>query len=165
MEEVKAHQILRDPWFPYENHLKSKGEWLKVDHDEDGDSSHEGSSVSLSSCDTIDDVSSTSPPSSSGSLYDLSELMLELPVKRGLSKFYQGKSESFTSLSRVTSVEDLAKNCRRKTKSPKRSRILPRPIISKAKKLDTDKKRLGTLIRSSRQKENGVLIHPYIDSI
>lgn len=29
--------------------------------------------------------------------------------RRGLSKFYQGKSQSFTSLSRVMSIEDLAK--------------------------------------------------------
>lgn len=29
--------------------------------------------------------------------------------RRGLSKFYQGKSQSFTSLAKVTSLEDLAK--------------------------------------------------------
>lgn len=42
--------------------------------------------------------------------------------RRGLSKFYEGKSQSFTSLSRVTSLEDLAKKespYRRKMKSCK----------------------------------------------
>ena len=30
-------------------------------------------------------------------------------IKKGLSKYYNGKSQSFTSISEVTSVEDLAK--------------------------------------------------------
>ncbi|KAJ8638626.1 hypothetical protein MRB53_012893 [Persea americana] len=53
---------------------------------------------------------STSPQfSSDGPLYELSELMAHLPIKRGLSKHYQGKSQSFTSLSNVRCTEDLAK--------------------------------------------------------
>lgn len=32
--------------------------------------------------------------------------------RRGLSKFYQGKSQSFTSLAKVSSLEDLAKKVR-----------------------------------------------------
>ncbi|PHT47062.1 hypothetical protein CQW23_11270 [Capsicum baccatum] len=74
------------------------------------------SSISNGSCssslDTTDDASSSPSscsPNSDGALYDLSSLMSQLPIKRGLSKFYQGKSQSFTSLSRVTSLEDLAK--------------------------------------------------------
>ncbi|TXG68808.1 hypothetical protein EZV62_003743 [Acer yangbiense] len=35
--------------------------------------------------------------------------MSQLPIKRGLSKYFQGKSQSFTCLSRVMSIEDLAK--------------------------------------------------------
>ncbi|CAL0324019.1 unnamed protein product [Lupinus luteus] len=55
---------------------------------------------------------STSPSShSNGPLYELSELMNHLPIKRGLSMFYQGKAQSFTSLARVESVEDLPKKC------------------------------------------------------
>ncbi|CAN8301706.1 unnamed protein product [Cochlearia groenlandica] len=54
-----------------------------------------------------DDVSSSS--SSNGPLDDLSDLMSHLPIKRGLSKFYQGKSQSFTSLANVKSLEDLMK--------------------------------------------------------
>ncbi|KAK1377668.1 Oxidative stress [Heracleum sosnowskyi] len=53
--------------------------------------------------------SSTSTSSLSGPLYELSELMDHLPVKRGLSKFFKGKSQSFTSLASVKSLEDLAK--------------------------------------------------------
>nr|GMC91397.1 Prespore protein like [Ipomoea batatas]GMC96876.1 Prespore protein like [Ipomoea batatas] len=42
-------------------------------------------------------------------LQDMSTLLQELPFKRGLSKHYNGKSQSFTSLSNVRSLEDLAK--------------------------------------------------------
>ncbi|KAK1358345.1 Oxidative stress 3 [Heracleum sosnowskyi] len=63
---------------------------------------------SLTSLDTEDDASS-SPPNSSGSLFDLSDLIPQLPIKKGLSKFYQGKSQSYTNLSRVKSIEDLPK--------------------------------------------------------
>ncbi|KAJ3686430.1 hypothetical protein LUZ61_015594 [Rhynchospora tenuis] len=46
---------------------------------------------------------------SNGPLYELSSLLTQLPFRRGLSKFYTGKSQSFTSLSDATNVEDLAK--------------------------------------------------------
>ncbi|TXG61484.1 hypothetical protein EZV62_012847 [Acer yangbiense] len=52
---------------------------------------------------------SSSSSSSNGPLYELSALMAQLPIKRGLSKFYQGKSQSFTSLVNVNNIEDLAK--------------------------------------------------------
>ncbi|XP_021765364.1 uncharacterized protein LOC110729886 [Chenopodium quinoa] len=73
---------------------------------EDSNNSKESSSSDL-----LDDASSTSssPSSPNGPLYELSELMNQLPIKRGLSKFYQGKSQSFTSLAKVASLEDLAK--------------------------------------------------------
>ncbi|KAJ8531449.1 hypothetical protein K7X08_026883 [Anisodus acutangulus] len=58
----------------------------------------------------------TSPSSSSsrnehkiGALQNMSSLLQELPFKRGLSKHYNGKSQSFTSLSNVISLEDMAK--------------------------------------------------------
>ncbi|KAJ0677472.1 hypothetical protein HanRHA438_Chr12g0541181 [Helianthus annuus] len=71
-------------------------------------------SSSFSSCssfDTQDDASSSSSSlnSNGSSVLDLSDLMTQLPIKRGLSKFYHGKSESFTSLARVMSIEDLPK--------------------------------------------------------
>ncbi|KAL8532254.1 hypothetical protein ACS0TY_008745 [Phlomoides rotata] len=39
----------------------------------------------------------------------MSSLLLQLPIKKGLSKHYNGKSQSFTSLSNVKCVEDLVK--------------------------------------------------------
>ncbi|PWA81547.1 hypothetical protein CTI12_AA185030 [Artemisia annua] len=101
-----------------------------------------GSSSSLSyfssssSLDTLDDASSSSAHSSRSSLYDLSDLMSHLPIKRGLSKFYHGKSDSFTSLARVTSIEDLPKKEKvpyKKMKNSYKSHTLPKPIISKKK--------------------------------
>ncbi|KAI4380004.1 hypothetical protein MLD38_006238 [Melastoma candidum] len=44
-----------------------------------------------------------------GPLCELSDLMTHLPIKRGLSRHYSGKSQSFTSLASVRSLEDLAK--------------------------------------------------------
>ncbi|XP_057433890.1 protein OXIDATIVE STRESS 3-like [Lotus japonicus] len=77
-----------------------------------------GSSSSMES-DSFDEVTSPASPSSSSSsttdllasdpLSDMSSLLQQLPMKRGLSKFYQGKSQSFTSLAKVESLEDLAK--------------------------------------------------------
>ncbi|KAI4350781.1 hypothetical protein L6164_005197 [Bauhinia variegata] len=64
--------------------------------------------------------SSSSSILSNGPLYELSELMTQLPIKRGLSMFYQGKAQSFTSLARVQSIEDLPK----KTK-PYRKKMKP----------------------------------------
>ncbi|XVF26862.1 hypothetical protein REPUB_Repub14bG0056100 [Reevesia pubescens] len=69
-----------------------------------------------SSSDLLDDASSSSSTSNSssstncnGPLYELSDLMAQLPIKRGLSKYFQGKSQSFTSLSSVKTIEELAK--------------------------------------------------------
>ncbi|KAJ8766702.1 hypothetical protein K2173_005313 [Erythroxylum novogranatense] len=71
----------------------------------------------------ISSSSSTSTSLSSsiyanGPLYDLSKLITQLPIKRGLSKFYQGKSQSYTSLGSVKSIEDLAKKA-----TPHRSKM------------------------------------------
>ncbi|KAL8189336.1 hypothetical protein R6Q57_028902 [Mikania cordata] len=109
--------------------------------------SSSSSSSSFSSCsslDTADDASSSSLASSSSSSLDLSDLMITLPIKRGLSKFYQGKSESFTSLARVMSIEDLPKrmnnyynnpyNKMKKLKANSKSHgggLDPKPIITK----------------------------------
>ncbi|KAL1829244.1 hypothetical protein ACET3Z_007656 [Daucus carota] len=118
-----------------------------------------------SSLDTSDDASSSSYSSanSSGSLYDLSDLMSQLPFKRGLSKFYEGKSQSFTCLSRVGSIEELAKkesayNNRRKLLNGCKSYggglnnyklyNLPKPVISK-------KKSRGLLSSSSLSNRKG----------
>ncbi|CAH8317905.1 unnamed protein product [Eruca vesicaria subsp. sativa] len=63
-----------------------------------------------------DSSDSTEDPSSSfssnGAFDDLSDLISQLPTireKKGLSKYYKGKSESFTSLANVTCLTDLVK--------------------------------------------------------
>ncbi|KAF5750183.1 hypothetical protein HS088_TW03G00516 [Tripterygium wilfordii] len=59
---------------------------------------------------------------SSVSFHDMSNLLQHLPFKRGLSRHYQGKSQSFTSLLSVKCIEDLAKPenpCKKKIKSSK----------------------------------------------
>ncbi|CAL9100338.1 unnamed protein product [Musa acuminata var. zebrina] len=53
--------------------------------------------------------SPSSKPASDGPLREMSSLMEQLPIKRGLSKYYQGKSQSYTSLAAVSSIEDLPK--------------------------------------------------------
>ncbi|XAR50692.1 hypothetical protein NMG60_11005089 [Bertholletia excelsa] len=108
-----------------------------------------GSSSSMSdmaddACSSLDSHNSSSSSSSSaGPLSDLSDLMTQLPIKRGLSKFYNGKSQSYTCLARVTSVEDLPKKetpYRRKMNSSKsyaggldtyKLYTHPKPAISK----------------------------------
>ncbi|KAL0462486.1 UNVERIFIED_CONTAM: hypothetical protein Slati_0136200 [Sesamum latifolium] len=55
-------------------------------------------------------TTSSSSSSSSSPLQDMSSLLQQLPLKRGLSKHYNGKSQSFTSLSNVRSLEDLRKH-------------------------------------------------------
>ncbi|XP_072958886.1 uncharacterized protein [Typha angustifolia] len=54
-------------------------------------------------------VSNTWQKDSDGPLYELSSLISPLPVRKGLSKYFQGKSQSFTSLSDARCIEDLAK--------------------------------------------------------
>ncbi|XP_022965955.1 uncharacterized protein LOC111465679 [Cucurbita maxima] len=92
-------------------------------------------------------LSSLSSSQSSGPLYELSELMANLPIKRGLSKFYNGKSQSFTSVASAKSLEDLAKKVnnnnitsqRKKMKSCKsygggldaQRSYSPKPLIAK----------------------------------
>ncbi|KAK6914809.1 hypothetical protein RJ641_019926 [Dillenia turbinata] len=101
-----------DPWIDMEVHEDSMGTTSSISF-EDSSSSSIGSPSSL---DLLEDASSSSPTTSSPSssvsddpLFHISGLMDQLPIKRGLSKFFQGKSQSFTSLSKVSSIEDLAK--------------------------------------------------------
>ncbi|XP_023524906.1 uncharacterized protein LOC111788696 [Cucurbita pepo subsp. pepo] len=72
---------------------------------------------SNSSDDACSSTSNSSSPSN-GALEDFTELFAQLPIKRGLSMFYEGKSQSFTSLSSVRSIEDLPKK-----RSPYSSRL------------------------------------------
>ncbi|XP_022987891.1 uncharacterized protein LOC111485297 [Cucurbita maxima] len=96
------------------------------------------SSSSSSSLDMVEDAVSPVTSSSNGPLYELSELMVHLPMKRGLSRYYDGKSESFTSLASVERLEDLAKRVSPITKKFKSCKsfdghksIIPRANIAK----------------------------------
>ncbi|KAG6395766.1 hypothetical protein SASPL_141890 [Salvia splendens] len=104
-----SHNMLQDSWIQYEE-SESISATSSSSIGEDSDASN-GSSITSS--DTVDDASSSSSSLNSSrsgaALYDLSDIMDQLPIKRGLSQFYQGKSESFTSISRVASIEDLVK--------------------------------------------------------
>ncbi|XP_021723520.1 uncharacterized protein LOC110690922 [Chenopodium quinoa] len=90
-------------------------------------------SNSSSSSDLMEDATSTSSSSTDGPLFHLSDLMDKLPIKKGLSKYYSGKSESFTSLASVENLEDLVKreNPYRKKMKLCRSYFSPKPTISK----------------------------------
>lgn len=127
---------------------QKQGDMIMEDDQDSSLGDSRSSNESSSSSDMVDDASSSpscsSPTSSnSGPLYELSELMAQLPIKRGLSKYFQGKSQSFTSFSRVKSTEDLAKKqtpCRSKKMKAKSNgfgldsyllHTLPRATISK----------------------------------
>ncbi|KAK1324982.1 hypothetical protein QJS10_CPA01g00169 [Acorus calamus] len=99
-------------------HLQSNhGTMVDDDDEEIGSPSSDGfsgDSTVSSSTDFTDDA--TSPPSDSpqtphdvGPLFEMSSLVQQLPLKRGLSKHYQGKSKSFTSFLSVSCMEELVK--------------------------------------------------------
>ncbi|KAF5810305.1 hypothetical protein HanXRQr2_Chr04g0167871 [Helianthus annuus] len=110
--------------------------------------------------DSFDSSSSTEDASSSSScspLFELSDLMAQLPIKRGISKFYQGKSESFSSLTSVKSVADLAKKekyCFKSRSSMKRygqtqsQRLSPKATIAKNKKGSSSTSTKGSMFSS-----------------
>ncbi|XP_008798584.1 uncharacterized protein LOC103713433 [Phoenix dactylifera] len=106
---------------------------------EDADELRESASLSNDSSDSMfssssnltDDATSSSPKSfspssnssklnSDGPLFELSSLMAQLPIRRGLSKYFQGKSQSFTSLSDARCIDDLAKK-----ETPYKKRMKP----------------------------------------
>ncbi|KQK05307.1 uncharacterized protein LOC100823048 [Brachypodium distachyon] len=51
----------------------------------------------------------------SDSVYDMSGMTAQLPAKKGLSMYYQGKSQSFACMTEVRSLEDLQKKEKKKT--------------------------------------------------
>ncbi|KAJ9547833.1 hypothetical protein OSB04_020376 [Centaurea solstitialis] len=149
MGEVEKRQICQE--MGLKDDEKNGVQWVLMEakddvcrYDIDGSDSEDLDESSSSSSETIEDASSSSSSSSYGPLFELSELMAELPIKRGISKFYQGKSESFASLTSVKSIEDLAKkgkySCRsrRSMKSSyggvQSQRLSPKATISKNKK-------------------------------
>ncbi|KAL8037696.1 hypothetical protein ABFX02_11G054600 [Erythranthe guttata] len=88
--------------------------WGIIKKDEENcESDMEYSSSSAAADESTDDTSSSSSSDSNscggGPLFHLAELMSQLPIKRGLSKYYHGKSQTFGSLASVESVDDLGK--------------------------------------------------------
>ncbi|XP_039143683.1 uncharacterized protein LOC120280806 [Dioscorea cayenensis subsp. rotundata] len=81
------------------------GEGMKNNESFSSDSDDSILSTSSELTEEEDDTASTTI----GPNFELSSLMDQLPIKRGLSKYYQGKSQSFTSLSNVRYLEDLPK--------------------------------------------------------
>ncbi|KAM3375031.1 putative protein TPRXL [Capsicum galapagoense] len=141
-------RMCQDQWFQCGRKMEDitdHSPWMINEGNNSSSSSSIGeSTISNSSCSStleiMDDASSASPTSctssSDGALSDLSSLMAQLPIKRGLSEYYVGKSESFTCLARVTSVEDLPKKkeshqSRKMKKSTYKSCTLPKPNIFK----------------------------------
>ncbi|XP_047077111.1 protein OXIDATIVE STRESS 3 LIKE 2-like [Lolium rigidum] len=90
------------------------------DDDDIGSASDSDSEATSSSSDLADDATSSSSSSSADDLFEMSALMTQLPIKRGLSRFFDGKSQSFASLAAVGSLEDLAKPARKRL-NPSRS--------------------------------------------
>ncbi|KAG4966504.1 hypothetical protein AAZX31_14G194200 [Glycine max] len=73
-----------------------------------------GSSLDSDSFEEVTSPTSSSSSSSSDQLVteplnEMSSLFQQLPIKRGISKYYEGKAQSFTSLAKVSSLEDLVK--------------------------------------------------------
>ncbi|CAI0543618.1 unnamed protein product [Linum tenue] len=81
------------------------------DDDDDASSSSRSpmGSASSSNSSSSSTLAAKNMNNNSSPLYELSELMSQLPIKRGLSRFYDGKSQSFASLGSVQSLEDLVK--------------------------------------------------------
>ncbi|KAK9097438.1 hypothetical protein Sjap_022935 [Stephania japonica] len=106
------------------------------DFDEESDEEEEEEEISsqeseLELSDNEDDEKVEIKPK--GALSSMNSLEESLPIKRGLSNFFNGKSKSFANFSEVSSVSDLAKpdnpfNKRRRTLIA-RSRAI-RPIKS-----------------------------------
>ncbi|KAJ3670942.1 hypothetical protein LUZ60_008368 [Juncus effusus] len=94
--------------------IEEEEEFEEIHDDSSSISSGDSDAESLS--DLRDDEASSNQiqnqpliSQNSSSVYELSSLMESLPMKRGLSKYYDGKSQSFSSLAEVNCKEDLPK--------------------------------------------------------
>ncbi|KAI4376572.1 hypothetical protein MLD38_014319 [Melastoma candidum] len=108
MEGVKA-RVVGDWKREREDEFSSAGEEECSVDEELGSVEDSNLGSSFSSVLTEDASSSSASSSFSGPLFEFSDLMANLPIKRGLSRYYDGKSQSFTCLGRATSLEDLIK--------------------------------------------------------
>ncbi|KAG8059845.1 hypothetical protein GUJ93_ZPchr0002g23383 [Zizania palustris] len=83
---------------------------------EHGSPSTSGSSAGSAESTELADDASSSSSSSADHYFEMSALMTQLPFKRGLSRFFDGKSQSFASLAAAASLEDLAKPPKKRLK-------------------------------------------------
>ncbi|KAL6959704.1 hypothetical protein U1Q18_039856 [Sarracenia purpurea var. burkii] len=120
-QEIKLHGMIMDDRLEADDGFDSIPSSSEVSSDggssSEADSTDEAASASASSASPPPSSSSSasfSASSSSGQLVtspllDMSSLIHQLPLKRGLSSYFQGKSQSFTSLADVRCLEDLVK--------------------------------------------------------
>ncbi|KAL5215618.1 hypothetical protein ABZP36_007019 [Zizania latifolia] len=106
--------------FPRGEERRGEMEMISCDEQEEDIGCPSESELSLESssegAEIADDASSSG--SSSAGHFEMSSLVMELPLmRRGLSKFFDGKSQSFTSLAAVGGLEDLAKPTRKRLKT------------------------------------------------
>lgn len=80
---------------------------LEIQNEE---ASMESSSIGEPDDDDDDDVTDDDEVQSTSSLSCLASLEDSLPIKRGLSKFYAGKSKSFANLTEVKNLKELGKS-------------------------------------------------------
>ncbi|XP_066319209.1 protein OXIDATIVE STRESS 3-like [Miscanthus floridulus] len=85
------------------------------------DSESPSTSTSRESVGSSSELEDDASSSSGSDRFEMSALMTQLPFKRGLSRFFEGKSQTFASLAAVGSLEDLPKPAARKRLKPSRS--------------------------------------------
>ncbi|XP_066349246.1 protein OXIDATIVE STRESS 3-like [Miscanthus floridulus] len=90
---------------------RGKEEVIRFEEQEEDIGCPSESSAARSTSSSSDGVDLADDASSSGSTchFEMASLMTHLPIKRGLSKFFDGKSQSFASLAAVGGLEDLPK--------------------------------------------------------
>ncbi|KAK8670232.1 hypothetical protein V6N13_104991 [Hibiscus sabdariffa] len=135
--EDDVKELFQSPGFvDHHQNKDTQGDHQWTNMEDDETSACESSSSSMEdspTSDMVDDASSNS----NGPLYELSQLMSQLPIKRGLSKYFQGKSQSFTCMSGVRNIQQFAKKERHYKKKMKehgsglKLYSLPRPTICK----------------------------------
>ncbi|KAM7274945.1 hypothetical protein ACFE04_016811 [Oxalis oulophora] len=77
---------------------------------DDDDGSYSSTSIGMNSSDDISDDDDEVHSCFKGPLDTMDVLEQVLPIKKGISKFYNGKSKSFTSLADISDVSSSAKD-------------------------------------------------------
>ncbi|KAL6838304.1 hypothetical protein ACP4OV_031808 [Aristida adscensionis] len=80
-----------------------------AEEDDDIGCASESSAAGSTSSDEVELAEDASSSGSAAGHFEMASLMTQLPIKRGLSKFFDGKSQSFASLAAVAGIEDLPK--------------------------------------------------------